>query len=190
MRYYIDPQDITDYTRSTEELQTFWLFCILVAGKNSKVQAGKLADFLLSAEVIDDTPFNYIERLLRAGSLREMMEYHKLGQYTRIFKSFTQSIGLDLEFCTVADLESIHGVGSKTSRFFLLHTREHQQYAVLDTHILKWMGSKLGVDVPKATPSGDRYRRLEEIFLDYCDQRKLTPADLDLEIWSSYNKAA
>lgn len=189
MRYYIDSHNVTNYNRSQEDLQAFWLFGILVAGKNSEVQARKLAAFLLPAEGFNETPFNYIERLLRAGGLMDMMSYHKLGQYTRIFKSFTQSIGLDLEFCSVADLESIHGVGPKTSRFFLLHTRSSQQYAVLDTHILKWMGSELGVNVPKSTPSGERYRLLEDTFLDHCVTVGKTPAELDLEIWSRYNKA-
>jgi hypothetical protein len=184
LRYLIDSHNVTDYNRSQEDLQAFWLFGILVAGKNSVVQAEKLAQFLVPAVGFDETPFNYIERLFRCGALRDMMEYHKLGQYTRIFKSFSQSIGLDLEFCTIADLESIHGVGPKTSRFFMLHTRSSQQYAVLDTHILKWMGKELGVDVPKSTPSGERYRLLEDIFLDYCAQRNLSPAEVDLEIWS------
>lgn len=194
MRYYIDSHNVTDYNRSIEDLQAFWLFGILVAGKNSEVQARKLAQFLEPADLRNETPFNYIEWLLRQkwndqSMLLEMMQVNKMGQYTRIFKSFTQSIGLDLEFCTVADLETVHGVGSKTSRFFLLHSRKHQQYAVLDTHILKWMGSELGVDVPKATPSGKRYRKLEETFLDHCEQNGLSPAELDLQIWSRYNKA-
>ena len=188
MRYYIDSHNITNYNRNIEDLQAFWLFGILVAGKKSKVQARKLAAFLIPAWKFNETPINYIERLLRNGTLLKIMQYHKLGQYTRIFKSFTQSIGMDLEYCTVADLETVHGVGSKTSRFFLLHSRKNQRYAVLDTHILKWMGGKLGIDVPKSTPSGNRYRRLEEIFLDYCQQRNLTPAELDLQIWSQYNR--
>ena len=29
------PADITNYNRTDVELQTFWLFCVLIAGKNS-----------------------------------------------------------------------------------------------------------------------------------------------------------
>ena len=33
----IDPKDITNYSRTDSELQSFWIFCILVAGKNSDI---------------------------------------------------------------------------------------------------------------------------------------------------------
>ena len=31
----VNPKDITHYDRTDAQLQTFWVFCILVAGKNS-----------------------------------------------------------------------------------------------------------------------------------------------------------
>ena len=31
----IDPKNITDFNRDTDQLQAFWLFCMFVAGKNS-----------------------------------------------------------------------------------------------------------------------------------------------------------
>ena len=41
------PTDITNYNRTDVELQTFWLFCVLVAGKNSDTTA-KLVKKLLA----------------------------------------------------------------------------------------------------------------------------------------------
>lgn len=88
---------------------------------------------------------------------------------------------------TVEDLEQIHGVGMKTSRFFVVHSRPDQRYTILDTHILKWLG-KQGYNVPKSTPPRKRYLELEKTFLDECDKRNRNPAELDLEIWNEYSK--
>jgi thermostable 8-oxoguanine DNA glycosylase len=193
MQYLIDSHDITNYNRSTEELQLFWLFCVLVAGKNSDIQARKLSDFLTKMEstvpgYIARTPFQYIEWLYIQGQLEDAVKAEKLGQYSRIIPCFVDSLKFDLEYCTLFGLESIHGVGPKTSRFFLLHSRPDQNYAVLDTHILRWMREELNVDTPKNTPSRKRYLELEQIYLEHCERNELSPAELDLEIWSRYNR--
>ena len=188
MRYYIDSHNVTDYNRNIEDLQAFWLFGILVAGKNSEVQARKLASFLELANHYMLTPFDYIRELVKEDVLDNFTRFHKLGQYTRINRAFEDSMRLDLKTATVERLEEVHGVGPKTSRLFLLHTREHQQYAVLDTHILKWIGKTLDVTVPKATPSGKKYRYLENLFLNRCAMKGVSPAELDLHIWSTYNR--
>ena len=31
----VNPTDITDFNRDTDQLEAFWLFCMFVAGKNS-----------------------------------------------------------------------------------------------------------------------------------------------------------
>jgi thermostable 8-oxoguanine DNA glycosylase len=50
------------------------------------------------------------------------------------------------------------------------------------------MREEMGVPAPKATPNGERYLKLEQQFLSYCDEVDLTPAELDLQIWTTYNK--
>lgn len=87
----------------------------------------------------------------------------------------------------VKHLEVIKGIGIKTARFFAMHTRSHQQYACLDTHILRWLGMR-GHDIPKTTPQGDKYLTLEKIFLDCCRDLGKVPADIDLEIWNEVHK--
>jgi thermostable 8-oxoguanine DNA glycosylase len=65
-----------------------------------------------------------------------------------------------------------------------MHTRQHNaHYACLDTHILRWLGSK-GHDVPKTTPNGQKYLDLEQLFLDYAKEMGMMPAALDLQIWN------
>jgi thermostable 8-oxoguanine DNA glycosylase len=189
MKYLIDPHNITDFNRSDAELEAFWLFCVLVAGKNSKIQAKKLANFLKPAVAAGISPFRYIE-LRQHKFLDEDIKAEKLGQYTRIHKCFIESLKLDLRNCTVEDLEAVSGVGPKTARFFLTHSRPNQQFAVLDTHILKWLSAKLDdVKVPKATPSGKKYRKFEKMFLQLCEDGGKTPAEMDLEVWSSIASA-
>jgi endonuclease III len=86
---------------------------------------------------------------------------------------------------TIEELESVYGVGSKTARFFVLHSRPDANVACLDTHILKWLNEK-GYNVPKSTPSKKKYSEIEKLFLQEAIIHQMTPADLHLTIWKSY----
>ena len=83
------------------------------------------------------------------------------------------------------DLEAIPGIGPKTSRFFLLHTRPNQEIAVLDTWILKYL-KNAGYNAPKATPSGKKYLELEKNFLFEARKNNMKPADFDIYIWRNF----
>ena len=137
-------------------------------------------------------PSEYIKKLIELDLLEEVLKESKLGQYNKLAKAFTQFVNLNLNLkeCSHIDLEQIHGIGKKTSRFFLLYNREQANYACLDTHILKFMRDVLKINnVPKNTPSGKRYDVLEQLFLDYANSINKKPAELDLEIWKKYNKS-
>src|SRR5690606_28462084 len=98
----------------------------------------------------------------------DLLEASKLGQYHRLSKCFRESVQtLDgsLKTCSVEDLESITGVGPKTARFFVLHSRPNSRIAVIDTHILKYLRTQ-GIDAPKGTPpKGEKYSRFEGEFI-------------------------
>lgn len=185
----IEPTNITNYNRTQAELEEFLLFAILVAGKNSKVQAKKLEEFLFNARVIKASPFKWLEYLATFNdrALLDNMKAHKLGQYKRLEKTFRGILIFKdrLDSVSLEHLE-IH-VGPKTARFFLLHSRPNQRVAALDTHILKYMSEK-GYNVPKSTPSKKKYRKIELDFLAECDKAGKNVADMDLEIWKSYSK--
>ena len=193
----IDPTNITNYNRTEAELEEFLLFCIMVAGKNAKQTAKKLDSFLFTACVIGEmTPFEWLEHLVKlksngisSNALMNCIKTHKLGQYNRLEKAFTGILQFkgNLKNVSVEELESISGIGSKTSRFFVLHSRPNQQVAVLDTHILKWMYEQ-GYDVPRSTPPKGRYAIIEKDFLTECDKAGKTPAEFDLEIWKQYSQ--
>lgn len=191
----IDPKNITNFNRTEAELQEFLLFCIVVAGKNSHQQASKLDGFLNGQfgwkPIKELSPFGKIRYLDEFLQLDKRLAEVKMGQYTRISKAFREVAQLSsLSTITISELEKVKGIGPKTARFFLMHSRPNQEIATLDTHILKWLAS-IGVpNVPKATPSGSRYLKLEQVFLSVCKAQGKTPAELDLEIWKNLTKGS
>jgi thermostable 8-oxoguanine DNA glycosylase len=182
----LDPKNITNYTRDDNELQTFWLFCILVAGKNSDTTNVALTKIINDLAPWDNV-FDGIKRIGYEG-LKDILHRHRTGQYNRIARAIWQSLGVDLRNCTVNDLTKIHGVGPKTSRFFLLHSREFCDEVVLDTHILKYLREYCGVtDAPLNTPQNlEEYTKYSKICKKFIqkDFPGLSLAQADLLIWS------
>jgi len=184
----IDPTQVTNFNRDNFELQQFMLFCVLVAGKNSKIQSKKLDEFLGNGNV--NTPFCFMDGLRDMNALHIHMERCKLGQYNRLEKTFGKLLDAwrknpyFLRTIGVGELQDM--VGLKTSRFFLVHSRPSVRAAILDTHILAWMREECRIAAPKATPSSKNvYLALESLFLRECDNRGKTVAEMDLDIWKS-----
>jgi thermostable 8-oxoguanine DNA glycosylase len=202
----IDPTDVTKYDRTNAELEEFFLFCVVVAGKTAMVQARLLENFLQSLPHPDASPFERIfSQAIRGQGLMGTLKASRLGQFNRLHKCFLEAIatfstdpllssicggsmcGRTLRDCTVEDLEGITGIGPKTARFFLLHTRENEKIAALDTHILHYMRDQ-GIDTPKGTPSkGAKYRALELKFVELAEASGMSVADFDLKIWRQYS---
>ena len=189
----IDPNKITNFERSMPELEEFMLFAIMVAGKTAKTTAKKLEAFLERRKAHGATDFsplqfvNYLERD-RTLLLQELEEI-KVGQYVRIVRAFSgvlRFFGPKLRTVTVDELEAVHGIGPKTARFFVLHSRPGENYAVLDTHVMRWLKEfcmfKCPYDVP---PDVNSYKRVEKIFLDVAKALGKTPAELDLDVWTN-----
>lgn len=187
----IDPTDVTKFDRTDAQLEEFWLFCICVAGKTAVQMATKLEAFLNTSRTVPGTsPFQVIRELIRDNDLLDMLQLNRMGQYTKLEKAFTESLKLDLRTCTVEDMEAIPGVGAKTARYFLLHTRKDQRIACLDTHVVRHMRD-LGLTTQKGTPpSGPKYKALEDEFLKLADASGMTTADFDLMIWNKYARKA
>jgi len=94
---------------------------------------------------------------------------------------------LNLRTCSVKDLEQIKGIGRKTSRCYVMHSRKNARCAGLDTHCLKFLADR-GYKVPKATPSSEKeYLRLENAFLQLADKSGMSVAEFDLAVWNEYS---
>lgn len=186
----IDPKNFTDYNRTRGELEEVLLFSIAVAGKTAESTARYLEDFLSLNRKEFETPFETLGRLKRLGRLSEAIKNSSLGKHTILSKSFSELVDrrLNLRTCKLSDLLEIHGIGPKTARMFLLHTRKNQNYAVLDVHILAYLRDQ-GVDAPKQTPtSKKRYETLEAKFLTLAKESGHTVADFDLQIWNQRSR--
>lgn len=183
----INPSKVTDFNRTSAELEEFLLFAIVVAGKSAFQQAAKLEAFL-ALEPAPVSPFTKIFLMDKDGKLEENLRSVKMGQYNRVttaFRAVANFFACDSRvIMSIRLLEAVKGIGMKTARFWFMHTMPNQQLACLDTHILRWLGEK-GHEVPKTTPNGQKYLELEKIFLAYAKDMNILPADLDLQIWNA-----
>ncbi len=186
----VDPWNITDYNRSIAELEELLLFCVSVAGKTAGFIAAALDEFLAARP--GKSPFDKIRRLVRCGKLSAAIQASRLGKHARLTRAYAELAGssLDLATCTCEQLEAIHGIGPKTSRFFIVHTRAGEQLAVLDTHILRYMKSLGYQNIPASTPTGKRYLQIERDFIALAEREGRDIAEFDLWIWRQYARPA
>jgi len=193
----IDPYKITNYNRTDVELEEFWLFCLAVAGKKATMIANKVDEFLrpvLSGQSLFKTPFDLITYMSISGGAGSILDLAlrdvKMGKYALLSKGYAESAAKGNMWLRTASAEvirtSITGAGYKTSRFFTLHSRENEQVAVIDTHMLKYLKHIGAPNVPDGIPNGPDYLRLEKLLLAEAAKKSLTMADFDLKIWSHY----
>lgn len=174
----------TSWAERQWELQAKFLYCLVVAGKSAR-HANQAVESLLHNVVNNELPLDMLRRLAEQKELLAALQTSRTGNYTKLMKAIADwdESALDLEAVTVADLEAIHGVGPKTARFFVVWTRPKERVAVLDVHVLRWLQER-GYATPKTTPASKAaYQKLEQVFLEEADRRKLTPRQLDEQIW-------
>lgn len=184
----IDPFKVTDFERSEQELEEYLFFCIAVANKTARIIAPKIAQFL-EAALPGESPFDCVLRLEGDGRLLEELRRARTGKYTTLVPSYPDAARRfrgRLSTATLDDLMTLKGVGEKTSRYFVLHSRRDSgSIAVLDTHILKYL-RHLGHDVPKGLPKGKVYARLEKLVIEAAQAAEMSMPDFDLAVWSHY----
>ena len=122
----INPAKVTNYNRTQSELQEFLLFCINVAGKKSAVESPKLEVFLERVRNItgEDAPFDGMKKL-GTPRLVEIMHWAAISPYKQRHNSYCDVLQLgDLRAVSITRLLQVRGIGLKTARFFLSHSRE------------------------------------------------------------------
>lgn len=81
----IDPNVLTKFDRTPDELLEFWLFCLFVRGKNADVQAKKLDEFIKQMHGFSKLPemFGMVELKLRQV---------KAGQYGTLTSAIKETL--------------------------------------------------------------------------------------------------
>jgi hypothetical protein len=191
----IDPSNVTDTSRAPAALEEFLLFCIVVAGKNADQQSAKLEGFLRGR-----SPFAFIRECAGNGSLGRRLREVRLGKYTLLGRSFRQlaESDVDLRSCPWEALTRFPGIGIKTAKFFVLHSRPGQMHGVLDTHVLSWMrehwagAGRRALAVPRHSPQDPgAYRFWETVYFGMVagmhhgapGARAVDWARFDLDLW-------
>ena len=193
----IDPKKVTDYNRNEWQLQEFLIYCVCVAGKKSEIESPKVRKFCMDARFGHGlTPFELIRKLLSVSSVEEdgLMQHlkkYKIAPYQQRYNSFKDIVTLldeDLREVTIDQLQEVRGISTKTSRFFLTHSREDFDEPVLDTHILRFLSDFGYKDVPKSTPQNPKvYERLSKLFRSIARFEGKSVTDFDLEVWTKYS---
>lgn len=191
-----DPTRITDFDQSDAQLEMSLVFWVLAAGKTAHVvvrqMEGLVRDFFSGVGIGED-PKASILNAISAHSLQSIQQKLKdsgIGCWKLKSEALYQlsRATLDLKTCAVEDLEEIRGIGPKTARCFILHSRRNARVAGLDTHILRYL-RELGLDAPRTTPgSKSSYARWETVVLELADQYGLHPAKFDLWVWNQLSR--
>ena len=136
-----------------------------------------------------------IRKLLKVSSceadgLKQHLCKYKIAPYGQRYNSFVDAVTLlpdNLSEVTIDDLQKVRGISTKTSRFFLTHSREDFNEPVLDTHILRFLKDE-GHEVPYSTPQNPKvYARIAKIFSAIAEAENKSVTDLDLEVWTQYS---
>ena len=185
----IDAANITNYNLTDAELETTLMFWVFAAGKNG-TRAAQITNQLRSfwdTMSKDISTFHWLMHY-DLEDTTELLKQYKTGCHNIKARTLWQLCreDLNLRTCTAEDLEKIYGIGMKTARCFIIHSRENAPYAGLDTHMLKHLAS-LGYDVPKNTPNSKKlYLTLEKIVLKLSEEKGISPAAYDLQVWNKY----
>jgi hypothetical protein len=182
----IDPVNCTDFSRDQYTLEEFAAFTICVANKPA-LRTARYLDAMLRS-LPGEMPFEKLKKLTLKRTIAQVIK-HGFGCQQMKGRGLFELCrkGLDLKTCSAQDLEEVYGIGMKSSRFFLLHSRQDQKCIPLDTHILKFLRDQ-GIEVPDSTPgSAKKYRELEAHALQFADKRNMTPAQFDLTVWRLYS---
>lgn len=191
----IDPNLPFNFDRSPDELFEWFLFSVLVAGKNADTQAKKLA-MLRDEHDGHGRYFNYASFSMSKRTVVDIdrrLRNVKAGQYARLTKllwtlNLHMLAGESPLYWPRDRLVTIPGVGLKTASFYRMYAFPDSQCAALDVHILKFLGDVGATNVPRQTPSRNEYLRLEQRFISETRKLKVQPWVLDIYLWMNYRE--
>ncbi len=167
----VDPSNVTNPARPTG-LEEFLLFLRRGWPARTRSRPPKLDRIPRPQEAVASTSGRESDR---EGMLDARLRQVRLGKYALLARSFRELAlsGADLRRCAWEDLTRFPGIGIKTAKFFVLHSRPGQMHGVLDTHVLGWMrdhwepGKGRSSAVPRHSPQDPaHYRFWETVYFD------------------------
>src|SRR5208282_3500073 len=136
----VDPFNLPSRPMTMPELQYWILFTMAVAGKGAKVTEQKMLQLLRVAGIRDRDPFHIVTFMIATDQLLDCMKKVKLGKYALLNRGFRAAVKLDMKNLSVDTLCTVPGIGPKGARMIMMYGFPDQKdYAVLDTHVLKFM---------------------------------------------------
>jgi endonuclease III len=186
MNFRVDPDNITNFGLDDEQLELHAVFWICVAGKTAAIICRAVEKIFveLSIRWPNQRPLAMLKKVGQK-ELPLLLKRHGIGCFNLKGESLWQlsNSGLNLRTCSYEELRRIKGMGRKTAKCFLIHSRKDSQVAGLDTHVLKGLRRR-GYDAPLSTPSSDKvYQHWEKIVLEIVKRENKTPAEWDLQEW-------
>ena len=210
----IDYKQPTKFNRNVTEMLEFLLWTTCTAGKSSAEITPKfnalsvkhsLSNVILYPvdtikDILRDFKIGQYTRIAKAwdyiGKAKWRIDKPKTADEAKIDNQYISS-GVSLRHAPRDCFSWIDGVGMKTASFFVMSNRKWEEVATLDTHILKWLREEFphfSDIIPKQTPTNRLlYKEIEALFvgatalMKHPNGNPYTCAELDLEIWKSYN---
>jgi thermostable 8-oxoguanine DNA glycosylase len=192
----VDPENITFYENTDNQLQEKIIFWILAAGKNAMVSSKGMENmlnflkcahgespFVAISKFIDDCRYDY-QRIKKLGWLLSSYGIGCFKNKARAIIGLMES-GINLKTCSRDELLRVWGIGLKTASCFILHSRKDADISGLDVHILSFLRDN-GVIAPTQTPiMRNKYMFFEQEFLKRVPKEH-TVASFDLLVWNTY----
>ncbi|MCS7129814.1 MAG: N-glycosylase/DNA lyase [Archaeoglobaceae archaeon] len=157
-------------------VETELAFCISTA--NSSAKAGLRFQKLLEGKELSKLEAKEIEELLRRAGVRFCKK--KAIYIENAIKKF-QRLQILEEDARDLLVKEFYGLGFKEASHFLRNIGR-KDFAILDRHILRW----LGISYPSLTRK--RYLEVENRMREIALKNKISVAELDLLVWFSKTK--
>jgi hypothetical protein len=165
-------------------IERFMLLIPFLAGKRAALQQDRVDCFMTDLCDVGEMPLEALRRVRHVDGhhvLTGLLQKYKLGKYTVLSRMLRDISEFPNVLCASRDelADSVSGFGMKSASMFVAFSQPAARVAVLDTHVLRWLGSP-------APRSRQQYLDTEAVYLEACGSEH--PAVRDFSIWLASQK--